>query len=515
MTTPSAQLVDLMRRVHDDPELYAKAVLRVKLRRWQRDFFREIARRIREARAVGLPVHIEAHLRTCHGAGKTFAIACLVHWITSTRPESRTLTTAPTWSGVENFIWPEISRLYNGSLLRQLAFGRMLDTKFQATRVVNGKREDAEGWYAIGAASDRPENLEGHHSPVCAFRVVDEAKEVEDGVFDSTAGMLDAPETFDVWISTPSIQSGRFYERDANGGADVLRVVVTIDDLIAEGIPGKAAWKAARLKEWRADSDAYKARALAQYIESAEGTLFPYTWIERAMAQTWTVEGPLFAGFDVAGSVSGDESVVAVVVGKDPKARAQVLHVEGWHDRDTMASKGNARRIANLCAPPPPEGEDPLKVPLRVDGIGIGKGVFDSLTADGYPTEEYRASDKPNDETRFANRKAEDAWVLRTRMEELEDAPGECLLRLPADPKLRSQLAAMKYKTLPSGKMQVVDPSDSPDYADAVIIATAGEKAGDSAGFLAWIRAQNEEAEKAAREAKRAAEKALDTTPEN
>lgn len=497
----------LWRDVHDDPAKFARAILRVKLRRWQERFFDAIRDRILEARARGEKVHLEAHLRTCHGAGKTFVAACLVHWITATRTEARTLTTAPTWAGVENLIWPEIARLYAGSLLREMAWGRMLDTKLQATRVVNGRREDAEGWYAIGAASDRPENLEGHHSPTCAFRLVDEAKEVEDGVFDATAGMLDAPETFDVWISTPSIQSGRFYERDANGGPDVLRVVVTIDDLIAEGVPGKAAWKEARLKEWREDSDTYRARAMAQYVESAEGTLFPYTWIERAMAQTWTVDGPLLAGFDVAGSASGDESVVAVVAGTDPEERAEVKLVEGWHERDTMVSKGNARRIANSVPQPAPEDgaapEPRAEVTLRVDGIGIGKGVLDSLAADGYPTEEYRASDKPGDEIRFANRKAEDAWKLRMRMEELPGKPGECLIRLPEHAVLRSQLAAMKYKTLPSGKMQVVDPDDSPDYADAVIIATAGEKPGSNAGFLAWVRAENaraEAAERAARE---------------
>lgn len=430
-------------------------------------------------------------------------------WIVSTRPESRTLTTAPTWAGVEGLIWPEIARLYAGSLLRQLGWGRLLDTKFQATRTVSWKREDAEGWYAIGAASDRPENLEGHHSPTCAFRVVDEAKEVADGVFDSTAGLLDAPETYDVWISTPSIRSGRFYERDAGGDPKVIRVVVTVDDLIRDGVPGKAEWKAARLKEWKEGSDTYKARALAQYIESGEGSLFPYSWIERAMAQTWSVEdGALLAGLDVAGSEKGDESVVAVVRGTDPEERAEILHIEGWHDRDTMRTKGNARRIAALFAPASTEEDPEPQVLLRVDGIGIGKGVFDSLVADGYPTEEYRASDPAGDGTRFANRKAEDAWTLRARMAEIEGKPGECLIRLPDSPVLRSQLAAMKYKTLPSGKMQVVDPDDSPDYADAVIIATAGEKPGSQAGFMSWIRTQNAATKAAARAAAAEAAKA-------
>lgn len=456
--TVAEQYRELLGKTHDDPALFATAVLRVKLREWQRRFFQSIKDRLAHGRR-----HVEAHLRTCHGAGKTFAVACLVLWLVATRPDARVLTTAPTWAGVEHLLWPEIARVYNGSLLRDLQFGTMLSTQFRIR----------EGWYAIGASSDRPENLEGHHSPVSSMRIADEAKAVPDEVFDATKGMLDAPETFDIWISTPSIQTGRFFDRDMNGGEDVIRVVVTIDDLIAEGIPGKAEWKASALKDWGEDSPEFQSRAMARYVDDAEGALFPLSWIDRAMGQEWTVEGPLLAGFDVAGSKDGDESVVAVVAGTDPEKQAEVKSLTCWRERDTMVSKGKARVAANGAK-------------LRVDGIGLGKGVLDSLVADGYPAEEYRASDKPHDETRFANRKAEDAWSVRKRLE-------NGLLKLPPDLTLKAQLAAMKYKILPSGKSQVIDPSDSPDRADACIIALAGRKATKSGGFLEMIQRQNAE----------------------
>ncbi|MBL0220276.1 MAG: hypothetical protein IPQ07_41205 [Myxococcales bacterium] len=453
--TIQEQLVDILTRTHDDPALFATAVLRVKLREWQRRFFQSIRDRL--ARGIR---HLKAHLRTCHGAGKTFAVACLVLWLVATRPEARALTTAPTWDGVERLLWSEIARVYNGSLLRDLKFGTILTTQLRIR----------DGWYAIGASSDRPENLEGHHSPVSAMRIVDEAKAVPDEVFTATQGLLDAPETFDIWISTPSIQSGKFFERDVNGGDDVLRVVVTIDDLIAEGIPGKAEWKANAIEEYGGETaEEYRARAYAEYMNDAEGALFPLSWVDRAMAQEWTVEGPLLAGFDVAGSQDGDESVVAVAaIGPE---LAEVKSLTCWRERDTMISKGRARVAAG-------------GVKLRVDGIGLGKGVLDSLVADGYPAEEYRASDKPHDTERFANRKAEDAWGVRRRLE-------NGTLRLPADRTLKAQLVAMKYKPLPSGKLQVIDPSDSPDRADGVIIALAGRKASKSGGWLELIEREN------------------------
>jgi hypothetical protein len=437
--TQQEQLEELFRAVHNDPALFATAVLRVKLRAWQRRLLGRIAERLRAGTKS-----IEVHLRTCHGAGKTFVVAILVLFVIGTRPESRALTMAQGWAGVENLLWPEITRIYNGSLLRDMKFGRLLTTKLEISK----------SWYAIGGASDKAENLEGHHSPVCALRVVDEAKAVEDATFISTDGMLDAPENFDVWLSTPSIRSGKFYDRDINGGAGVLREVVTIEDLIEEGVPGKVEWKEKALRDYDGpDSQEYRARAMAEYMEDAEGSLFPLSWIDRAMEQAWTVNGPMLAGFDVAGSQDGDESVVALASGADPEQRAEIKSVTSWRERDTMLSKGKARVAANGAR-------------LRVDGIGLGKGVLDSLVADGYPAEEYRASDKAHDPERFSNRKAEDAWQLRRRLE-------NGLIRLPKDLVLKAQLAAMKYRPLPSGKFQVIDPSDSPDHADAVIIALA------------------------------------------
>ena len=63
---------------------------------------------------------------------------------------------------------------------------------------------------------------------------------------DGGAGTKPSKETFDAWSSTPSIRAGRYWERDAKGGADIVRVVVDADRLISDGTPGKARWKQLR-----------------------------------------------------------------------------------------------------------------------------------------------------------------------------------------------------------------------------------------------------------------------------
>lgn len=458
--TEQNDLVRLMRATRNDPAGFAEIVLRVRLRAWQHALCEEIRKRLE-----GGERHIAVTVRSCHGAGKTFIGAVLVNWWLFTRADARVLTTAPTWAGVEGLIWPEIRRLHAGSLLPSIPLGRCLSTRLDVS----------DAWYAIGASSDRPENLEGHHSPTAAMRLVDEAKAVPADVFDATEGLLDSPESFDLWISTPSLRSGRFFDREARGGPSVLRAVVTVDDLIAEGIPGKAEWKARRLEEWGEASAEYQSRAMANYVDQSEGALFPFSWIERAMSADFEVLGAPVAGFDVAGSVSGDESVVALAYGPDEAGRRAVAIAGQWKEADTQVSKGRALALAREAG----------ATLVRVDCIGLGKGVHDALAAD-VPTEEYRASSRAHDDTRFSNRKAEDLWRVRELLE-------KGLLRLPASQALKAQLLGMRYRILATGKVQALDPPDSPDLVDALTIALSGHAAGKSAGWLAYIEQVNRE----------------------
>lgn len=322
----------------------------------------------------------------------------------------------------------------------------MLTTRFEVS----------PAWYMVGAASDKPENLEGHHSPTAAARFVDEAKAVDSSVFEATLGMLDAPETLDVWISTPSIETGAFWERDVKGGRGVIRAIVTIDDLVEEGIPGKAVWRENARRAWGESSDIYRARAMAEYIQNSEGALFPAGWVETAMNQTFSVQGEPVIGFDVAGSTDGDESAMAIARGPDYDRRFHVRLLECWREQDTMLSRGRA-----LAAALREKARD-----IKVDTIGLGKGVHDALRMSFPRTSPYRATDPSADRSRFMNRKAEDAWFLRELLESGR-------VRVDRDPLLKAQLISMKYQIDRQGRTRIVDPEDSPDRVDALLIALA------------------------------------------
>jgi hypothetical protein len=451
-------LQDLFDACYADPPLFVAEVLRKKPRRWQSEVLDEV--RVRRSRGEQ---HTQIHVRAAHFAGKGWLTGALVLWWMATRPGARTLTTAPTWRGVEELLWTEIRKLYAESLLFDLRLGRMLDTKWDM----------GKGWFAVGASSDQPANLEGQHSMIAACRAVDEAKAVPDPIFTATEGLLASPESLDIWISTPAARTGAFYRRDIGAGPELIRKVVTIDDLIADDVPGALRWKQNALIEYGGEHTfEYQSRANAQYIDDSEGALIPFSWIERAMltdaertAQKlpiWHIVTRPTLGYDVAGSVDGDENAVAPVSGPDSERRYECGTISHWHQHDTMVSKD---QVVEACR------ASQAKM-IRVDVQGLGKGVGDAISRErgerGLPfyVEEYRSADPADDPERFLNKKAENCWNIRLLLE--RDA-----LRLPKQPKLREQIAAMKYEVR-NGIIRVVDPADSPDWWDALVMAVGG-----------------------------------------
>lgn len=461
-------LVELLDESYDDPPFFFENVLKVKPRRWQ-DL---VLCAIRDRRQAG-EMHTKVHVRAAHFSGKGWLAAGCVLWWQATRPNARTLTTAPTWKGVEDYLWTEIRQLYTRSFLfAPVRVGRMLNTEWKC----GGDDDKYAHWFASGASSDHPENMEGQHSPTAACRVVDEAKAVGDGVFTATEGLLAAPESFDFWISTPGSRVGKFYSRDLKAGPELIRKVVTIEDLIADGVEGATEWKADAIKEFGSEENfEYLSRAMAQYVDDAEGALFPFSWIERAMYDdlersarglpVWHISGKPTLGFDVAGSVDGDENATAPARGPDAGRRYEVGPLTHWHQHDTMVSKD--RVIA--------QAKDTKARCIRADVQGLGKGVIDALRREiresvnpklQFWVEDYRSADQAEDPERFLNKKAENAWSVRMMLEQDR-------VRLPNDPKLREQMAAMKYEVR-NGKIRVVDPKDSPDLWDAVLMAIGG-----------------------------------------
>ena len=97
--------------------------------------------------------------------------------------------------------------------------------------------------------------------------------------------------------------------------------------------------------------------------------------------------------------------------------------------------------------------------------------MHDRLKEQGYPVVSVNAAESPCTKCEgFKNKKAEMYWHLRGLFERQEII----IPKIPHHNKLSAELSVMKYKYDSPGKLQIVDPEKSPDFADALALACYG-----------------------------------------
>lgn len=189
-----------------------------------------------------------------------------------------------------------------------------------------------------------------------------------------------------------------------------------------------------------------------------EGYIFPYSWVKAAVERKLEPGEPKEAGVDLG--AGGDESVGAIRRGSVVRIPYISRH------KNTMQTVGE---LATLLDEEKPEI-------ARLDAVGIGKGIYDRLKEQKYDVVPIIAGERAQHPERFVNRKAEDHWGFRMRLEEE-------LADLPDDPVLISQLVGIKYEIqsdkrimVESKKKRAARSLKSPDRAEAIINAFAADK---------------------------------------
>jgi hypothetical protein len=85
----------------------------------------------------------------------------------------------------------------------------------------------------------------------------------------------------------------------------------------------------------------------------------------------------------------------------------------------------------------------------------------------------FNGGRSPRDKERFANVKAEEIFILRERF--LHDD-----ISIPNASQLIGELTSWTAEFTPTGKTRIVDPDDSPDFADSCMMAYAADRLGQS-----------------------------------
>ena len=173
---------------------------------------------------------------------------------------------------------------------------------------------------------------------------------------------------------------------------------------------------------------------------------------------------PVEFGVDV-GAFGDDASVVVMRQGM----KAKILLV-----RKGQATTDTTRQVIMLADEYHPQL-------IRVDTIGVGRGVYDQLFEQGHPVEEFIGGATPFDK-RFRNRRAEAYWGLRNLI-----MAGKVSLPTSAESEyanmMMNEMGTIKYLQTESDRVIQIESKKaikkrtgrSPNFADAMVYAFASE----------------------------------------
>lgn len=454
LTPTTEQARRVLHRCQTDPAWFAREILGVHW--WSRQV--EIAQAVRDYRRVAV--------RSAHGIGKTFTAAGLALWFLYSFPDSRVISTAPTWNGVKRLLWHELGRLYANAKVP--LGGTCLDTELQLP----------DGRFAVGLASDpaRAEAFQGHHAPNLLV-IFDEASGVDRRIYEAAEGYMTTSGARALLIGNPTQSEGTFFEAFHSRRDEYHTLHVSALDspaVTGEPVPDELGakltgpeWIADKQRTWGEDSPMFQVRVLGNFPDHIEDAIISLTAVEAAQQRELPADNRrdlIVIGCDVA-RYGSDETVITQRVGQ------QVRIVETYVGKPTTHT---AARVAHWARQHPRPA-----VRIVIDDTGVGGGVTDQLRSDGWPVTAFNAGEKADHASQFPNRRSELWFQAAAQLEDLD---------LDPDDQLAADLTSPRY-SYDLKLRRVVEKKDetkkrlgrSPDRADAVLLTLVEER---SAGAI-------------------------------
>lgn len=435
-----------------DPDLFSRAFLGRELWSAQAEVLRALWRG-------------NVAVRSGNGVGKTATAAqAVLQWMMF--PDTIVVTTAPTWRQVERHLWGEIRRnvivasgrtirLPSGLLWRWGRDGDLLQTQWRM----------GNKWYAIGLATTEPENFQGFHAERVLV-VADEASGIDDCIKEAIDGVTTGPHDRILAIGNPTRSSGWFYDlfhapRVGRGwyrfhiDSERLPWIVSQTPPPVKGLVSREYIKRSEA-EWGRSHPMYLVRVRGEFADPSGLMLLTLDDLDRAgRVEMAPPHAPVVLGVDVARM--GDSQTVLTWVCPNG-----VLRVERYGDHDLMAVAGiivDAMRRHIVDA-------------VGVDGDGIGAGVIDRLTEQGYSVYAYRGGFASTLPDRYGNHRSQSYGLLSQAIRN-----GEFFVP-SADSRLVGEMCYLPYRLDSRGRLALLSKDRfvregrrSPDSADALAVA--------------------------------------------
>lgn len=393
--------------------------------------------------------------RTANGAAKTATAAMAVLAFLDLYTDSRALTTAGTWSQLQEQLWREIPIWASRAKRPIVTLNRIGRTGINL----------GPDWAAFGRGADKAETFEGVHAPNLMV-VVDEAKAVEsDILLNGIRRIMREAEGSRTWflvLSSPGSPTGTFYDMCVGSMSHRFTHFhlsayesqrISLDQLGSDA------------EDLGEDSPLFVAMNLGEFPQESEDTIIPLSWAQSAVNRS--VNGGMKTlGVDVA-RMGGDSTAMVSIFGR------RVVISDVYNGQDTVWTTG---RVAELHA----EHEYDR---IGVDDTGVGGDVVDMLRRHRNTPIigiDFGAKNRQRHPERYVNNKTEMYFLLRGEFEAGHKDPANPAvgLSIPADPKLIHQLTCQRYdfdtrqRYFMESKRDLKGRNErSPDMADALAIA--------------------------------------------
>ena len=341
-------------------------------------------RRIDDGEVQCIQVDAPDHLFLCGGnripTHNSMIASVLACWWISTRPlgEAIVVSTAPTYAQVNKILWEEIRKHHASAKLRGMPMPGYVtqgdEWKSDTGQILGFGRKPATG--------DR-HGFHGIHRRYVLV-ILDEACGVPEEIWTGVEAITTTEGCRILAIGNPDDRNtefgNNFLREDTKQDWHRISIPASstpnftgepVPKLLNEVLVSKA-WCEERLRAWGEKDPRYIAKVLAEFPDVSKSSLFPPSVVSLAFDEdnSQPIGSVVKLGVDVA-RFGTDKNVVVSYAG----VSAQIEDV--WTGTDTVSSAHKVIQIAE-------DVKTRLKAPwveIRVDAVGLGAGVVDTLNA--------------------------------------------------------------------------------------------------------------------------------------
>jgi len=353
----------------------------------------------------------QVSVRSMHGPGKTFGLACLMHWFGFCF-KGKIPCTAPKIAQLRSRLWPEFRKIRNRAIP---GYKHLIKTQGQSIFWRGEDGEWDEDHWAFMETAAAPENLAGLHDKFMMI-VVDEASGVDENLWPVIESAISTGKiVILVVISNPTKTTGTFADTH-------LRPIVSQDWFLLhikleDTQRVSKAWVKRMENKYGKGSPVVQVRCYGEFAGDDENQLISLSWIQEGRDKEYITDGSIpkqRLSIDVADG-GANFTVITHAVHHDSftyfSKQKQYSFAAG---RAVSMCVNEALRLYNKFGMSAMNGDD-----IVVDSLGVGAGVCSGLLeatddkGNGYAVVRYIGGAKSDNTLLYRNRRVQSYLVCR------------------------------------------------------------------------------------------------------